>query len=206
MSIATYSDLQAAIADWLNRGDLTAQIPTFISLAEADFNRRLRTRQMLCRATTDLLEHFTPLPPDFLEGRNVQLDTQPLTPLEYVTLEVADDMRSTVHAHAGKPRFYTIIGATIEAIPIPDAPYQIELTYYGKIPALSSGSPTNWLLSAAPDLYLYASLTHAAPYLKDDERLPMWVEWSNKLIADLNAESDRAEHSGSSLKIRAPMW
>lgn len=206
MSITTYSGLQAAMADWMNRGDLTAQIPTFISLAEADFNRRLRTRQMLYRSTTDLDAHFTQLPTDFLEGRNVQLNTQPLTPLEYVTLEVADDMRSTVHATAGKPRFYTIIGSTIEAIPVPDASYQIELTYYGRIPALSNGSPTNWLLSAAPDLYLYASLSHAAPYLKDDERLPMWVEWGNKLISDLNDESDRAEHSGSSLKIRAPMW
>lgn len=38
--------LQAAIAGWLARSDLTASIPDFIQLGEARINRELRTRQM----------------------------------------------------------------------------------------------------------------------------------------------------------------
>ena len=49
MPIATYTDLQSSVADWLNRSDLSAVIPTFIQLAEAKFNRELRTRDMLTR-------------------------------------------------------------------------------------------------------------------------------------------------------------
>lgn len=41
-----YATLQAAVAAWLARADLTSQIPTFIQLAEADLNRQVRTRQM----------------------------------------------------------------------------------------------------------------------------------------------------------------
>ncbi|NCV21747.1 MAG: hypothetical protein EBV45_07325 [Chloroflexi bacterium] len=49
-TITTYTTLQSTIADYLNRADLTAQIPTFIQMAEADMNTRLRTREMIVRA------------------------------------------------------------------------------------------------------------------------------------------------------------
>jgi len=38
MSIATYSELQTAVADWMHRTDLTAKIPDFITLAESRIN------------------------------------------------------------------------------------------------------------------------------------------------------------------------
>ena len=44
MAITTYAELQAAAANWLVRGDLTARIPEFITLAEARLNRVLRAR------------------------------------------------------------------------------------------------------------------------------------------------------------------
>ena len=36
MPLATYNDLKASIADFLNRSDLTNAIPDFISLAEKE--------------------------------------------------------------------------------------------------------------------------------------------------------------------------
>ena len=52
MAITTYSELKTSIADYLNRSDLTSIIPTFISLAEAQINRDVRTWQMENRART----------------------------------------------------------------------------------------------------------------------------------------------------------
>ena len=46
MAISTYSELQTAVANWLDRDDLTARIPEFIVLAEARYNRELRIRGM----------------------------------------------------------------------------------------------------------------------------------------------------------------
>ena len=201
-----YTQLQAAVADFLNRQDLTATIPTFVSLAEAGFNRSIRSRKMIGRSTTTLFQHFTALPEDFLEAKNVQLNTTPVQPLEFLSLEMADDLRASAYRNPGEPQFYTVVGDTIEVVPVPNGEYQIELTYYKRIPSLSVSAPSNWLLEANPDLYLYGTLVASAPYLKEDERLPMWAEWTKALIAALNDESDRAEFSGSTLKIRQRMW
>jgi hypothetical protein len=90
----TYAELKSAIADFLNRQDLTSVIPTFIQLAEASINRTVRHRRMLSRATATLTSQFTDLPDDFLEAKNIQLNSNPVTPLSFVTLEHADLLRS----------------------------------------------------------------------------------------------------------------
>ena len=45
MPLATYTDLTAAIGNWLQRSDLAAPSPNFVQLFEACANRRLRVRQ-----------------------------------------------------------------------------------------------------------------------------------------------------------------
>ena len=47
MALTTYTELKASLADWLNRTDLTAAIPDFITLAESQMERQLRLRQMM---------------------------------------------------------------------------------------------------------------------------------------------------------------
>lgn len=200
MAITSYSTLQTAIANELNREDLTSVIPTWISLAEATFNRLVRHRKMLCRATAALDTQYTALPSDFLEAKNIQLNTSPVTSLEFVTLEYADKLRSSYST--GAPKYYTVIGDTIEVVPNPGSEYTIELTYYKKVTALSSTATSNWLLAHSPDLYFYASLQHSAPYLKDDPRLDIWSAITTNLIEQINQESAKAEHSGATLKVR----
>ena len=51
MSITTYSELKTAVANWLNRDDLTSVIPDFIALTEADMDRKIRHWRMEKRAT-----------------------------------------------------------------------------------------------------------------------------------------------------------
>ncbi len=46
MAISTYSELQTAVANWLDRDDLSARIPEFVALAETRMNRVLRIRIM----------------------------------------------------------------------------------------------------------------------------------------------------------------
>lgn len=199
-----YTTLKSSVADWLNRQDLTSVIPTFISLAEADLNRSVRHRQMLGRATTTLDSHFTALPTDFLEAKNVQLNTNPLTSLKYVTMEHADLLRRG--DATGQPKYYTIIGDTLEVVPVPSTDYEIELTYYKQIPALSDDNLTNWLINSHPDVYLYGTLMQSAPYLKDDERVGVWGSLYRQFVSDLNLSSDKAESSGSTLVMRTGVW
>lgn len=192
MAIDTFSGLKTTIADYLNRDDLTSIIPSFITLAEAKFNRKLRVRQMVKRATATLDTQYFAFPTDFLQAKEFQLNTNPITYLQYVTQNQGDYGSATQFVSAGKPQFYTIIGTQIQVIPTPDTGYTGELTYYGKIPALSDSNTSNWLLTYAPDLYLYGALLEASPYLKDDERLAVWSSLYINSIGDIEIADQRA--------------
>ena len=204
MAISNYSQLQSAVGDFLNRQDLEAVIPTFISLAEADLNRSIRHRSMLTRSTATIDTQFTALPTDFLEAKNIQLNSEPITVLRYVTMEHADLVRQ--RNPTGQPCYYSIVGDTLEVVPVPDTSYTAELTYYKKITALADDATSNWLLSYHPDVYLYGTLMQSAPYLKDDQRIPVWGSLYRQYLADVNASSDKAEFSGGALFMRPRTW
>lgn len=192
MALDTYSGLKTTIADYLNRDDLTSVIPSFITLAEAKFNRKLRMRQMIKRATATIDTQYFAYPADWLQAKEFILNTNPITYMEFVTDKQANELRQNQIIATGKPSYYTIIGTQIEVIATPDTGYTGELTYYGKISALSDSNTSNWLLAYAPDLYLYGALLEAAPYLKDDERLGTWSTLYTNSLGDMEVADQRA--------------
>lgn len=204
MDLTTYSGLQSAIADFLNRSDLTSQIPGFISLAESKFNRdeRLRCRQAIVRAQADLNAQFETLPSDYAEMWNIQLNTQPLTVMEYVPPQVADQWKAR-HWAPGKPTKFTVVGNTMELVPPPDGTYSAEMLYFGKITPLSSTNTSNWLLQLAPDAYLYGALMESAPYLRDDDRLSMWAASLNAILEQIRVNDQRATYNAGPIMMRA---
>jgi len=202
MALNTFAGLKATIADYLNRDDLTAIIPSFITIAEAKFNRKLRVRQMVTRAEGQIETAFFAYPADWLEAKEFQLNTNPITRLQFVTEAQGDELKSTRYTTVGTPAYYTITGSQLEFIPTPDTTYSAELTYYAKIPALSDSNTSNWLLAYAPDLYLYGALIEATPYLKDDERLPVWSQMYVNSLGDIEVADERASVSSTPL-VRA---
>lgn len=192
MAIDSYSTLKSGIADFLNRSDLTSVIPTFISLSEAKFNRTLRVRQMIKRATATIDTQFFAMPADFLEAKSFVLNTNPLTYLEYATQDFLQKQRQDVYITSGKPALFGVVGTQFEAVPTPDGNYTGELTYYAKIESLSDTTTSNWLLAYAPDLYLYGALVQAAPYLRDDERIAVWGQFYTAVMDDIVVADQRA--------------
>lgn len=202
MALTTYSELKASVADWLNRSDLTATIPDFIALAEAQVERKLRTRQMIVRANATIDTEYGTVPADFLEVKSLKLQTNPVTPLQFETIDSLDNLQSQ-YPSSSKPRYFSIVGSQIRTVPLPDSSYTAELTYYAKLTKLSGSVDTNWLLTAAPDVYLYGSLLQAAPYLKDDARIQVWATLYTSAMDDLQIADDRGATSGGALKARA---
>ena len=197
--ITNYATLQAAVADYLNRTDLTSQIQTFIQFVEADLNTRLRCREMVVRATTTSNQEFVTLPSDFLQALNLQI-TDGKTPLRYVTLDEADQIKNARIYNSVMA--YSIVDNAIELVPAPAVNVEIDMVYYQKIPALSDAATTNWLLLKSPDIYLYGALVHAAPFLLDDQRIGTFGQFYSQRVEALSAEPDRAVHSGSPLVSR----
>ena len=198
-TITNYANLQSTIADYLNRADLTSQIQTFIQFAEADLNTRLRDRQMIVRAEATSDQEFVQLPSDWLEAINLQI-VGGTSPLRYITLDESDIVNAT--RALTSPSFYSLMNGAIELVPPPAVSIDIEMVYYGKIPALSDAAPSNWLLVKAPDIYLYGALTHAAPFLMDDARMQTFGQIYLARVQSLQDESQKSLHSGSPLIAR----
>ena len=180
--ITTYTELQTAITEWLGRDQdttLIARIPTFVQMCEAKLNRTLFVRQMEQRSTTPVdttqsEPEFLELPSDFQSMRRIRLSSASGKPsLEFLPGFRLEEFRTNRADATGQPQFFTIIGDEIELAPTPDSDYTVEMIYRKNIPALSINS-TNWLLTLAPDLYLYGSLLESAPYIKEDDRLQTW--------------------------------
>ncbi|WP_367256515.1 hypothetical protein [Pseudomonas sp. stari2] len=199
MSITTYAELQASVASWLNRGDLTANIPDFITLAEAQMSTDLKTRSMENKTTLATVAgtKTVALPTDMLEMRRLQVVGTYNQPLSYRT---PDELSIDYAANgSGQPVVFTVIGGNIELAPIPDAVYSLELTYQQRIPALSDSSPTNWLLTNWPNAYLYASLLAAMPFIMNDARLAVWGQLYAQAVEGINGVD---WYSGSTMKVR----
>lgn len=189
MGISTYTDLKAAIADWLNRADLEQQVPDFITLAEATLNKVIRHTRMVTTGTLSLSAgaQKVAVPADMLEPLYLQVTTDPDYPLEQVAIQQLIMLRRSRMRAAGTPRFYALVGRNVEVTPSPVGATTLDFTYYQQIPALTTGSPTNWLLTYDPDLYLYTSLMHASPFLKDDQRTVVFDNLvSKQIMASVN--------------------
>tara|TARA_B100000949_G_scaffold174500_1_gene155028 strand:- start:509 stop:1141 length:633 start_codon:yes stop_codon:yes gene_type:complete len=206
MAITTYAELQTAAANWLDRTDLTARIPEFIELAEANFNRVIRQPDMVTKNDSfSLASRYNTLPSDVLEIVRIVVDLTPVIVLEYLTPEEISERRGAMTA-TGKPYYFTVIGGSsnqLEIVPSPDSTYTSSIVYYTRIPALSDSATTNWLLDSHPDVYLFGTLSEAEPYLKNDERFPVWRSRLDRALTDLKLQGQRELHSGSSLRMRA---
>ena len=206
MAISTKTELHTAVANWLNRSDLTDRIPEFIALAEASFNRNLRTRDMLVRSTASVSGQYVSIPTDFLEMLNIELtSTSPSRRLIYVSSDRADDFRSQQNDTTGIPIYYTIEGESIQLTPVPDTSYTLQLNYYKTITALSglADSAYNQLLTSHPDVYLYGTLMQASPYLMDMEKTQIWDGLLARSMQELQSSDEASKYAGGTLSMKS---
>ena len=201
MAISNYTELQTAVANWLDRDDLTARIPEFIALAEARFNRVLRLRSMETKqtASTAAAQRNYALPTNYIQMRNFQLNTSPLTTLSYVTPEIYD--RLWGGSSGGTPKFYTILADEISLGPIPGSVITMEMLFYKKFDNLSGSVATNWLITNAPDIYLYGTMLEAEPFIMNDERVQLWAAALESGVSDLQEQDNKDRHSGAALRV-----
>ncbi|WP_340672562.1 phage adaptor protein [Bradyrhizobium ottawaense] len=209
-TITDYTTLQAAVVEYLAREQdttLVARVPGFIQLAEAKFNRLLFCRQMENRATA-LIDtgssepEFISLPSDFQTMRRIRLSSVEGKPcLEYRSGTQMDEYRASIANASSQPAYFTILGDEIELVPTPDAAYTVEMVYRKTVPDLATNS-TNWLLTMAPDAYLYGALLEAAPYIKADDRIQVWGAGFSSAIDGLNGLSLTSEFNAGPLTVR----
>tara|TARA_R110002073_G_scaffold64242_2_gene161007 strand:+ start:1445 stop:2068 length:624 start_codon:yes stop_codon:yes gene_type:complete len=201
MAITTYAELKTSITDFLNRDDLTTVTPTFISLAEADMQRRVRHWRQEKRSNANLNSRYSDVPGDFLEVIRFGVTGDNNSTLEMISQSQMLDRRMQNGNTSGSPRYYALTAGEIELFPSPSAITSTELYYYSKIDPLSDSTASNWMLANHPDAYLYGSLVHSAPYLSDDSRITMWAALYQAAIDAINAESESVKFGGSGRRL-----
>jgi hypothetical protein len=203
MAIDTYAKLQAAIADTVNRDDLSADVSAYspatidgmvkrsIAYATATIQRDLISRgghknmeTVINSLTTSSGVETVTLPTDFLGARTFYLSTNPLVMLEFVDPTTLFNQYPS--SATGRPEKYTIIGTNTAYLrPIPDGTYTTRLIYSASIPVLSDVQTTNWLLTGHPDIYIAAAMLELCIYLENDERLQFWKGYYDQKMNDL---------------------
>ena len=182
MALTTYSGLKTALANWLNRTDLTDEIADdFIKLAESDFNAKLRIRQMEQIDSITIDSETETVPTGFIGVRSFYiLASSTKYVLEYITPHNMFEIKAG--STTARPRVYTIESddevETLRFGPSPDTSYTGYLSYYKSFGALSDSNTTNYILTNHPGIYLYGSLYHAANFLGgiDPNQVQQWLQ------------------------------
>jgi len=193
MALATYSDLKTAIADHLDRSNLTSNINDFIDLAEERHKNEIRFRDMLTRSSISISARQISYPAGFLEAEVLRILTNPVQQLRQVTL---DDMGQLRTESTGKPAYFTT-HAEIEFDITPDQAYSGEIIYYKEMTPLDATNTTNALLTRSPSCYLYAALSASAPFLLDDERIQVWETFYQNAKNGLNRSAIKGKRIGA---------
>jgi hypothetical protein len=201
MTIENFGQLKTSVADFLNRDDLTAVVPAFVKLAEASFNRRIRSHRQITRASITIDAQFEALPADWLETIRLTMDANPVRVLTQISMDDLTRYRTERADTTDAPAYFAHNGLDIELFPRPSDSYTGEITYFARITSLADDADANWLLTNHPDAYLYGALVHSAPYLKDDPRLTVWAALLQNAMDEIELESAGARY-GSPLRMR----
>jgi len=167
-----FSQLKANVESAMGRND----VPDYVyGLATSAINRDLRLLDMEAQTTLTATGAGVALtltatgagvalPADFGSVRSIYtFHGGTRVPLGAIT-----DQMTSIDAQSGAPRFYAIQGSSLKLSPEPDGEYAIELNYFANLPDLIADDATNVVLQRYPDIYLYAALSHAAIWAKDE--------------------------------------
>jgi hypothetical protein len=208
--ITDYTSLQTAVVEYLARDQDTtiiARVPSFIQMTEAKLNRMLFVRQMEQRSSAAVTaggtdSEFILLPSDFQSMRRVRISSVTGKPsLEFKSGTQMDEFRFSTADVTGQPKYFTILGSEMELAPTPASDITLEMIYRQTIPALVSNS-TNWLLTMAPDLYLYGALLESAPYIKEDGRIQTWGTGFQSALDGINTLGITSTFNAGPLTVR----
>jgi hypothetical protein len=207
VAITNYGELKSAVADWLNRTDLTTHIPEFIELAEATIARRVRRKTI--RASMFIDDEENAVTVECAELRSIRLSTSNAAadyPLDIVGVEELFRHRAQRGGVAGRPVVAAVYQGAILVSPPPDATYTAIIHYYEALSPLADGTDvdSNTILTEAPDVYLYGTLAQAARFLQHDERIPVWEAAFEKGMAELEIQREREENNASIRAARLP--
>jgi hypothetical protein len=193
-AVMTYDSLVNDIQTYLERTDTATleKIPQFIMLAEQVIAADLKFLGNLQVATSAMVQGEATIAKPARWRKTVSMNVTVAGKRYPVLLRTYEYIREYWPSPTDEdvPKFFCdydyehwLIG------PTPDAAYNYEVLYYERVQPLDSSNQSNWFTQYAPQALLYGSLLQAMPFLKNDERMPMWQGNYDHIIEVLKAEN-----------------
>lgn len=191
MAISTYSELQTAITAFMIRNDLSAEAADWIALAEAELNREIPAVEtdaalVAVVGSRDVsiasLSIVSPIAL-FLKDNGNEREVAPLADGNFAYSDTS-----------GPPNVWAMDGTNINFDCPADQAYVLRLRYQQKF-ALSDASPTNWLLTNAPDVYLSASIVWGCLYTDNFDAGGSWKQMLGQGMAQVKNQLRRGRKS-----------
>lgn len=201
--VMTYTTLVDQVTAYLNRNDagVLNQIPNFIYQAEQRICREAKNVGFVVYVTSTFTPTVWAYPKPARWRRNITLNygmgattgtigenriQMEIRSYEYLVLYWPD------RTAQGAPKYYSDYGfSNFVVAPTPDVAYPFELGYLELPEPITPANQTNWLTNFAPDVLLYATLLEAVPFIKDDERIPVWESKYKAGLDSLNLQDNQ---------------
>ena len=188
--ITDYATLQTAVADYLAKSNLTTFIPNFIQNAENKLYRTLNLRNEETALNISVSSGVGAVPADFKALSFAYVDESPVKVLTKITLE-ALYTKYPVRSGAETPAFIAREGANFVFGPYPKD-FTLKGLYYAKQEPLRTTDPS-WYVTNAPDVLLYGALLESEPFIREDERIPVWQVFYDNAVETLREENRNAD-------------
>lgn len=202
--VTSYSTLVTAVGEWLARSDMGSFAPNFIQNWEERFYRQPRNfgRWMESALSGTIASSVLTIPSDYLGLKFAYVDGSPSSRLDRVSLNQCYG-RFPRGGGTGFPLFISRDASTFVFGPEPDSDYTIKGVYYAKptvMRSFASDAAAHWIIVNAPDLALYGALVESAPFLRKDERLPVWQGLYDQALKDYRDLHREEDTSGSPIQ------
>lgn len=197
--VTSYSTLATAVQAYLGRDDVgvsAGNLDYLCAEAEQEMNARLRTRRMMTSVTPTVSAAGVVTLPTSWGGwvRFVARDGTSEWDLDLIAPEKTTEV-SSLYGDEGVPKAL-ITGATTQIWPYTNGEYTFTAIYYLRVPELSSGAATNWVITNYPMAYVYGCLAAARGLVKDDSpaamsRFDMWDRRFKRVLDQIEIEDAR---------------
>lgn len=200
-----YTEITTLALSYADRSDTTTsdRVDDFLKIVEARVNRKLKTMGAVTRTDIALVTgtDYYNLPSDFGGLREIKFRNAAGqdTTFRYATPEFLDGLNDASRVVG---YYYTIVGNQLRIVPDQTTGDFIEIAYFAKVPALTSGAPTNWLSDDNPDCYVFGLMVEISAFIKNAKAREIWDARFMSSMEEIDVEDSMTKVSGTPLETR----
>lgn len=206
MDYATFKSFLTTHLWKVNDTVLTNNLDNLILMANAELNRKLNIQRREVSVTIAPETEDYSLPADFYQIMSLsnQQPTRQRKGAEFqnTTFQHIQDLRARTDSAYIEPYYHAVRAADANTLylvgPFSSSnPGSLVLQYRTAVPDFAQ-TDSSWLADDYLDLYTYTVLSHCAPFLREDERVPLWQQYKTDALGSADGEDKRLVRFGGS--------